>query len=81
MSPGSAIPNSVANAYAQMTDPDDLLGVRLRAAERLRRELNAFAAELVADARRDGASWTAIGRALGITKQAAQQRFGDRVRA
>jgi hypothetical protein len=30
----------------------------------------------VAKARRAGAAWSAIGDALGITKQAAQQRFG-----
>jgi hypothetical protein len=30
----------------------------------------------VADARRAGAAWSALGDALGITKQAAQQRFG-----
>jgi predicted ArsR family transcriptional regulator len=31
---------------------------------------------LVAQARSEGASWEQIGQALGITKQAAQQRFG-----
>ncbi len=33
--------------------------------------------EAVTAARRDGHSWTAIGAVLGITKQAAQQRFGQ----
>ena len=30
----------------------------------------------VAGARREGASWAAIGEQLGMTRQAAQQRFG-----
>jgi len=30
---------------------------------------------LVTDLRRDGAPWSVVGQALGITKQAAQQRF------
>jgi hypothetical protein len=38
---------------------------------RAERELH----EAVAAAREAGDSWTAIGTALGITKQAAQQRF------
>lgn len=42
----------------------------LERAELARRE---FAAAL--DARLDGATWEQIGTALGITKQAAQQRF------
>ena len=31
---------------------------------------------LVAQARKDGIWWDEIGAALGVTKQAAQQRFG-----
>ena len=31
---------------------------------------------LVEEARQDGASWTDVGRQLGLTKQGAQQRFG-----
>lgn len=34
----------------------------------------------VADARRHGHSWTDIGLVLGVSKQAARQRFGDPAR-
>lgn len=34
--------------------------------------------ELVADLRSQGSSWAAIGDAYGISRQAAQQRFGER---
>ncbi|MET3352092.1 UNVERIFIED_ORG: hypothetical protein ABID57_003807 [Arthrobacter sp. UYEF1] len=34
-------------------------------------------AAAVAAARAAGSSWASIGRVLGITKQAAQQRFGS----
>lgn len=33
--------------------------------------------QAVKDARTAGASWSDLGRALGVTKQAAQQRFSD----
>lgn len=36
-------------------------------------------AETVAAARADGASWADVGRALSISRQAAQQRFGSAV--
>jgi hypothetical protein len=32
----------------------------------------------VAEARRDGATWEDVGASLGVTRQAAQQRFGVR---
>ena len=35
-------------------------------------------AEAVADARANGRSWAKIGLALGISRQAAQERFGNR---
>jgi hypothetical protein len=45
-------------------------------------EMSATLAEAVGDAvaglRANGFSWAQIGRALGMTRQAAQQRFGER---
>ncbi len=39
-------------------------------------DLAAEIADTVADARQAGASWTAIGAALAVSRQAAQQRYG-----
>ncbi|GAC1317741.1 MAG: hypothetical protein NVSMB25_05960 [Thermoleophilaceae bacterium] len=49
---------------------------RLRALADLRRELGALESELVVAAVSAGWSWTRIGRALGVTKQAAHSRHG-----
>jgi hypothetical protein len=58
-----------------------LLGAEPMGALRACRSLQTtIAAEVqcrVFDARAQGASWGDVGFALGITKQAAQQRFGD----
>jgi hypothetical protein len=35
--------------------------------------------EAVGTARRNGRSWGMIARALGVSRQAAQQRYGDHV--
>ncbi|HEY8457516.1 MAG TPA: Clp protease N-terminal domain-containing protein [Actinopolymorphaceae bacterium] len=52
---------------------------RIRDAQRAATRLEALAHHLVAhfvdQARQHGASWTSIGGALGVTRQAAQQRF------
>jgi Clp amino terminal domain, pathogenicity island component len=54
---------------------------RVEAARALAEDLNSDADELVGhfidEARRDGQSWTAIGERLGVSKQAARQRFGE----
>lgn len=39
-------------------------------------EVDRLTDKWVARARRDGFSWEAIGSALGVSKQAAQQRYG-----
>lgn len=43
------------------------------------RRAQELVAELVAGARAGGSSWSHIGSALGLTKQAAQQRYGSAV--
>ncbi len=39
--------------------------------------VDVIARQAVAMARQDGETWEAIGTALGVTRQAAQQRFGS----
>jgi hypothetical protein len=48
----------------------------LRHAVDAREEVEMLVRGLVARLRLDGASWAAIGRQLGVTKQSAQQRYG-----
>lgn len=56
-------------------DPADLrrIGLAAKDVERAKTEL----AEAVAAARANGRSWGFIGLVLGVSKQAAQQRFGE----
>jgi Clp amino terminal domain, pathogenicity island component len=55
--------------------PLDRVSAARDAAERLEAFAQHVVAHFVDEARRDGASWTDIGAALGVTRQAAQQRF------
>lgn len=41
-------------------------------------DLGSGSAQDVADARAAGCSWTLIGEALGVSRQAARQRYGHR---
>lgn len=60
-----------AEADAEPLDRLDALTTLMEQAEHAR-------ADLVQRLRRQGASWTAIGRGLGVSKQAAQQRYAPR---
>jgi ATP-dependent Clp protease ATP-binding subunit ClpA len=62
---------------ADGTDPAE----RLSALAQLRRELETAETELAAEALGDGMSWSQIGAALGISKQAAHRRHSRAVAA
>src|SRR5881392_424808 len=53
----------------------DQLSDAVLAAERLGDVADHLIGHFVDQARRSGASWTEIGRSMGVTKQAAQKRF------
>lgn len=57
------------------TDPLDQLTDAVLAASALDDIADHLIGHFVDQARRSGASWTAIGRSMGVTKQAAQKRF------
>jgi hypothetical protein len=56
------------------TDPLERLTDAVLAAEHMGEVADHLVGHFVDQARRSGASWTAIGRSMGVTKQAAQQR-------
>jgi hypothetical protein len=64
---------------AQVEDLADLRAIA-EAAEQARRD-EALLTEKVAQARAHGRSWNRIAAALGVTRQAARQRFGGKVGA
>ncbi|GFG64389.1 hypothetical protein MKUB_18790 [Mycobacterium kubicae] len=63
------------------TDALDQLADAVLAAESLGEVADHLIGHFVDQARRSGASWTEIGKAMGVTKQAAQKRFVPRAEA
>lgn len=57
---------------------DGLVTARLDSMRELREVLDAIEFNTVQEARKSGATWAAIGTAMGMTRQSAQQRFGGR---
>ena len=62
-------------------DPLDQLTDAVLAAEALGEVADHLIGHFVDQARRSGASWTDIGRSMGVTKQAAQKRFTPKAEA
>src|SRR6478672_10752706 len=56
-------------------NPLDQLSDAVLAADHLGEVADHLIGHFVDQARRSGASWTEIGRSMGVTKQAAQKRF------
>lgn len=71
----SDLDEAIGRAILAGTDPEDQLALVRRAAE-ADRVAGTLLHRSVAAARAGGHSWQAIGEVLGLTRQAAQQRFG-----
>ena len=69
---------AIKHAHA---DPLDQLTGAVLAADALGEIADHLIGHFVDQARRSGASWTEIGRSMGVTKQAAQKRFVPKDRA
>jgi ATP-dependent Clp protease ATP-binding subunit ClpA len=71
--------DELINAIKQVhTDALDQLADAVLAAEHLGEIADHLIGHFVDQARRSGASWTEIGKSMGVTKQAAQKRFVPR---
>ena len=71
----AAFVRRVLHAYSRRVGSGDVEALTLMAG--LADEINAAMAEAVKGLRARGYSWTEIGARLGITRQAAQQRWGS----
>ena len=74
-----AIVDEAMRELVQRTGDGELtVGAALAATAALREAADRKLFDLVGFARTSGASWAAIGEALGVTTQAAHQRFGPK---
>ena len=73
--PATIAPQAVHELYKTIVNTSLSPLERLKACDSMRRHLRAFELTLVEDGRDDGTTWEDVGDALGITKQAAAQRF------
>lgn len=71
----SNLADAIGRAILADTDPTDHLAVVRRAAD-ASQATSELLQQSVQAARSGGHSWSAIGETLGLTRQAAQQRFG-----
>ncbi|MED7828940.1 ClpX C4-type zinc finger protein, partial [Streptomyces chiangmaiensis] len=68
-----------AHAGARSDDPLDLLDAVLALTSDVSARADATVDQVVRQAREAGYSWTVIGERLGVSRQAARQRYADRV--
>jgi hypothetical protein len=68
-------PRAIPTLYAAVVDRTRPPLERVREIEELRIHLRAFQMTLVDEARDAGATWEQVGGLLGISRQAAEQRF------
>ena len=66
---------ALRDAMAELTRGEPGVTQRLEAAQRLRHAAEALVAELVAEARKKGSTWADIGDLLGVSTQAAHQKY------
>jgi hypothetical protein len=75
--------DDLADYFEQEFDPTSSFGgpllTALVDARKARERADVMVAEAVQAARAGGANWAAIGAALGVTRQAARQRYADEV--
>src|ERR1700710_223271 len=64
--------DTIANAHQ---DPLDRVADAMQLAQELDEVADSLIGHFVDQARRSGASWSEIGRSMGMSKQAAQKRF------